>query len=154
MQKRYGRCCKYILTLNADYDKINSKPKLIIFLTQGMILMNKKATFFVDDVLWVFRDLTRERPASMWDNSYMGMLKEAHDKYGAKIQLNVFYRTCFWYNDDEFSLADMTDAYKHEFEESSEWLKLAFHSKEEWPDYPFINADYEVVDRVFKLIKN
>ncbi len=115
--------------------------------------MTKKATFFVDDVLWVFRDLTRERPASMWDNSYMAMLKEAHDKYGAKTQLNVFYRTCFWYGDDEFSLSDMTDAYKHEFEEASDWLKLAFHSKEEWPDYPFINADYGVVDRVFKLIK-
>lgn len=114
----------------------------------------KKASFFVDDVLWVFRDLTREHPKSLWDNSYMAMFKEAHDKYGAKVQLNVFYRTCFWYNDDEFSLADMTDAYKHEFEEAADWLKLAFHSKEEWPDYPFINADYDVVDRTFKLIKN
>lgn len=116
--------------------------------------MNKKATFFIDDVLWVFRDLTRENSASLWDNSYMKTLKEAHDKYGVKVQLNVFYRTSFWYGNDDFSLADMTDAYKDEFIGASDWLKLGFHSKEEWPDYPFINADYDVVDGVFKLIYN
>ncbi len=116
--------------------------------------MNKKATYFIDDVIWVFRDLTRERPASMWDNPYMATLKRAYEEYGVKTQLNVFYKTDFWYGDDEFSLADMTDAYKSEFEEASDWLKLGFHSKEEWPDYPFINADYSLVDRVFKLIYN
>lgn len=116
--------------------------------------MNKKVGFFVDDVIWVFRDLARELPKSLWENPYMAMLKEAHDKYGAKIQLNLFYRTSFWYHDIEFSLADMPDIYKSEFEAASDWLKLAFHSKEEWPDYPFINADYDVVDRVFRLIKN
>ena len=116
--------------------------------------MNKKAAFFIDDVIWVFRDLTRKRPASMWDNPYMATLKRAHDEYGVKTQLNVFYKTCFWYDDDDFSLSDMTDAYKKEFEEASDWLKLGFHSKEEWPDYPFINADYGLVDRVFKLTYN
>ena len=114
--------------------------------------MSKKATYFIDDVIWVFRDLTRERPASMWDNPYMATLKKAYEEYGVKTQLNVFYRTDFWYGDDEFTLADMTDKYKAEFEEASSWLKLGFHSKEEWPDYPFINADYSLVDNVFKLI--
>lgn len=112
--------------------------------------MNKKASFFIDDVLWVFRDLTREQPVSLFDNSYMKALKDAHDMYGVKTQLNVFYKTSFWYGADEFSLADMTDRYKKEFEEASDWLKFGFHSMEEWPDYPFINADYELVDKVFK----
>lgn len=112
--------------------------------------MNKKASFFIDDVLWVFRDLTREKPASLFDNSYMKALKDAHDMYGVKTQLNVFYKTSFWYGADEFCLADMTDRYKREFEEASDWLKFGFHSMEEWPDYPFINADYELVDKVFK----
>ena len=115
--------------------------------------MKKRVQFFIDDVLWVFRDLTRERPTSLFDNAYMAMLKRAHDEFGVKVQLNVFYRTSFWYGDDEFSLSDMTDAYKNEWEETSDWLKLGFHSKEEWPDYPYINADYELVDSNFKLIK-
>ncbi len=114
--------------------------------------MNKKAVFFIDDVIWVFRDLTRQRPKSLWDNPYMGALKKAHDEFGVKTQLNLFYRTSFFYGDDEFSLSDMTDAYKAEFEAASDWLRFGFHSKEEFPDYPFINADYSTVDNVFKRI--
>lgn len=49
----------------------------------------------------------------------MRVLQEAYDKYGVKTQLNLFYKTSFWYNDDEFSLSDMTDAYKAEFEAAS-----------------------------------
>lgn len=116
--------------------------------------MKKKVQFFIDDVLWVFRDLTREKPASLFDNPYMAMLKRAHDEYGLKVQLNAFYRTSFWYGNDEFSLSDMTDIYKREWEQASEWLKIGFHSKEEWPDYPYINADYSLVNDNFNLIKN
>ena len=57
----------------------------------------KKAYFFIDDTIWVFRDLTRKRPASLFDNPFMKMLKGAHDKYGMKVQLNVFYRTDTYY---------------------------------------------------------
>ena len=113
----------------------------------------KKVQFFIDDVLWVFRDLTRERPASLFDNKYMAILKRAHDDFGVKVQLNAFYKTSFWYGNDDFTLTDMTDAYKKEWECNSHWLKIGFHSKEEWPDYPYINADYSLVDANFKLIK-
>lgn len=104
---------------------------------------NKKTFFFIDDVIWVFRDLTRKRPASLFDNPYMKVLKEAHDRYGMKVQLHAFYRTDFYYGNDEFTLADMTDAYKAEWEEASDWIKIGFHSKQEFPDYPFVNATYE-----------
>ena len=107
--------------------------------------MNKKCLFFIDDVIWVLRDLTRQKPKSLFDNEFMAMLKEAHDKYGMKVQLHIFYRTDFYYGEDEFSLADMTDAYKSEFEEASDWLKFSFHAKQEFPDYPYVNADYETV---------
>lgn len=116
--------------------------------------MNKKVQFFIDDVIWVFRDLTRNNYESLFDAPYMKILKEAYEKYGVKTQLNVFFRTSFWYGNDEFSLKDMTDKYKKEFKESSSWLKLGFHSKEEWPDYPYVNADYDLVDSNFKLVKN
>lgn len=107
--------------------------------------MKRVCYFYIDDVIWLFRDLTRKRPASMFDNPFLKMLKEAHDKYGLKVQLNVFYRTDFFYGEDEFTLSEMTDAYKKEWEEASDWIKLGFHSKQEWPDYPYVNADYETV---------
>ncbi len=105
----------------------------------------KKAFFFIDDVIWLFRDLTRKRPASLFDNPFLSMLREAHEKYGLRVQLNVFWRTDFFYTSDEFCLSEMTDKYKSEWEESSDWLKLAFHAKQEFPCYPYVNADYKDV---------
>lgn len=116
--------------------------------------MNKRAQFFIDDVIWLFRDLTRKKPLSLFDNPFMACLKKAYEEYGVKTQLNVFYKTSFWYGNDEFSLSDMTDFYKKEFEQASHWLKLGFHSKEEWPDYPYVNADYDLVDSNFRLIRD
>lgn len=115
--------------------------------------MNKKVFFFIDDVIWVFRDLTRKNPSSLFNNPLLKILKIAHDTYGLKVQLNVFFRTDFFYGCDEFTLADMTDKYKSEWEESSDWLKLGFHAKQEFPDYPYINADYRDVKVDFDAIQ-
>ncbi len=112
----------------------------------------KKVQFFIDDVIWLMGDLTRLHPESMFDNPFLGALKKAHDEYGVKTQLNLFYRTSFFYGDDDFSLKDMTDAYKAEWESASDWLKLAFHSKEEFPDYPYANASYELVKSNYEQI--
>ena len=120
-------------------------------------LSGAKAAMYIDDVIWVFRDLTRQRPKSMFGNPLLGALKEAHERYGLKVQLNCFYRTDFFYGLDEFSLADMTDAYKAEWQASKDWLRLGFHSYQEFPDYPFINSSYSDVatafDRIFGEMK-
>ena len=112
----------------------------------------KRAYFYIDDVIWLFRDLTRQRPASLFDNFFLKELKKAHELYGAKFQLNVFYRTDFFYGNDEFTLSDMTDAYKPEFEAASHWLKMAVHSKQEFPDYPFVNLDYQDALEIMQTI--
>ena len=120
-------------------------------------LKGKCAFFFIDDVIWCLRDITRQRPKSMFDHPFLGALKKAHDLYGLKVQLHLFYRTDFFYDADEFTLADVTDAYKAEWAAASDWLKLGFHSLQEFPDYPWINADYEdakkVCGNIFKEIR-
>ena len=115
--------------------------------------MNKKAYFYIDDTIWVLRELTRTMPKSMFDTPLLKALKTAHDKYGLKVQLNLFYRTDSFYGNDEFVLSDVTDAYKAEWEANSAWLKLAFHAKEEFPDYPHVNARYSDVYDLFKKIE-
>jgi len=99
------------------------------------------------------RDITRQRPASLFDNPFLKTLKIAHEKYGVKTQLNLFWRTDYFYGDDEFTLAEMTDAYKAEWEEASDWLKMSFHAKQEFPDYPHVNAKYEDVKTIFENIR-
>ncbi len=112
----------------------------------------KLSYFFIDDVIWVFRDLARQRPKSLFDNDFMRMLKRAHDENGMTAQLNLFYRTDFFYGNDEFTLAEMPDCYKDEFRAASGWLKLAFHAKQEFPDYPYVNASYEDVRDCFLAV--
>ncbi len=114
--------------------------------------MEKLAYFFIDDVIWVLRDIAREKPASIYDNAFMKMLKRAHDENGMTVQLNLFYRTDFFYGNDEFTLADMPDTYKPEFEAAKDWLRFAFHAKQEFPDYPYINASYEDVKENYEAI--
>ena len=119
-------------------------------------ISGKKAAMYIDDAIWLFRDLTRQRPKSMFDNPFLGALKTAHERYGLKLQINCFYRTDVFYGMDEFSLADMTDAYRGEWQASKDWLRLGFHAYQEFPDYPFINSSYGDVatafDRVFGAI--
>lgn len=117
--------------------------------------MEKQYYFsFIDDVIWVFRDLTRQRPKSLFDYPFFKILKNAHEKYDLKTQLNLFYRTDYYYGMDEFTLSEMTDAYKDEFAQNADWLKLSFHSKQEFPDYPHVNCSYEDMYELFSLIKN
>lgn len=113
----------------------------------------KKAYFFIDDVIWALRDITRQRPEKLFDNPFMNALKTAHDRFDMKVQLNLFYRTDTYYRYDVFTLAEVTDAYKKEFEENSDWLKFAFHALQEFPDYPHLNARYEDTYKIFKDIE-
>ena len=57
------------------------------------------------------------------------------------------------YGDDIFTLAEVTDAYKAEWESCSDWLKMAFHAESEFPDYPHIHSTYDEVYTLFKNIE-
>ncbi len=116
--------------------------------------MDKQAFFFIDDVIWVFRDLARKKPSSIFDNEYFKMLKRAHDDHGLTVQLNLFYRTDYFYGTDEFTLAEMPDIYKPEFEANADWLRFSFHAKQEFPDYPHVNATYDDVKKDYLAIFN
>lgn len=116
-------------------------------------LKGKRAYYYCDDAIWVFRDLARQRPKSLFDNPFLGICKAVHDKYGFKMQLNCFYRTDFFYGPDEFTLAEMPDTWKAEWQANRDWLKLGFHSLQEFPDYPFVNGDYADVRKVLGMIQ-
>ena len=114
----------------------------------------KKCFMYIDDVIFVLRDITKQKPASIYEHPFIAMLKKAHDLYGMRIQLNTFCRTDFFYSSKEFTLANMPDTYKDEFTKASDWLKFGFHAKQEFPDYPYVNARYEDVALDFSFLKN
>ncbi|MBQ8746756.1 MAG: hypothetical protein IJZ08_02685 [Clostridia bacterium] len=112
-----------------------------------------KAHFLIDDVIWTLHEITRRRPASLFDDPYMAMLKTAYEQYGIKTQLNLFYRTNRENYTCDFSLSEMTDAYKNEFCSAADWLKFGVHADSEFPDYPHPNVSYDEMKQLFDTIR-
>lgn len=104
----------------------------------------------IDDNIWFLRDLTRDadKNRSLFDNPYMGSLKELHDDFGTKIHLNIFYQT------EGFDLSEMTDKYKSEWIANAGWLRLSFHALQEFPDKPYQRAGYDQVEKDCNLVMN
>ena len=116
-------------------------------------LTGKNACKFVDDCIWFLRDIARTKPKSIFDTPYLAGFKKIHDATGLKVQFNLFYRTDFFYGMDEFSLADMPADYKAEFQDNADWIKFGLHSLQEFPDYPWISADYKDVAKCLSMMR-
>ena len=97
----------------------------------------RRCNFFFDDCVFFLRAIATERPKSIFDEMFLGRLKKINEKYGTKFTLNLFY------HDDhhDFSISDMPEDYKAEFQSCSHWLKMSFHAKSEFPDRPYQHAD-------------
>ena len=117
-------------------------------------LKGRAASKYVDDVIWFLRDLARQRPRRAFDHPFLAGFRKVHEATGLKVQFNLFYRTDFFYGMDEFTLKDVPDAYKSEFQDNADWMKFGFHSLQEFPDYPWVNADYGDVAKCLKMIRD
>jgi hypothetical protein len=102
-----------------------------------------KYRFSLDDNILFLKDINSNADVykSIFENPYLGFLKQVHDKYGTKIHMNIYYQT------EGFNLSQMTDKYKNEWKENAGWLKLSFHALQNDPDRPYINAGYDEVKR-------
>lgn len=104
----------------------------------------------IDDNIWFLRDIHQNDAnyTSIFDNSYLGFLKQVHDEYGTKIHLNLFYET------DGFNLSQLTDRFKPEWTANADWLRLSFHARGEFPDMPYRTAGYQQVADDCEMVKN
>ena len=98
----------------------------------------KSFVFTVDDNIRFFADLTNGQYESVFDHPYLAVYKKLHEKFGLKVQLNLFLK------DDKFDLTKMTDRYLKEWQENANWLKMSFHSEYEC-GRPYEFSKYEEV---------
>ena len=61
-------------------------------------LKGKKASFFIDDTIWVLRDMTRTRPRSAFDTPMFKMLKETLNKPKMKQMVNLPKNICLFHH--------------------------------------------------------
>lgn len=90
-----------------------------------MCVKMKSFCFTIDDNIRLFKEITERGYNSIFEHPYLAMLHRLHDKFGLKIQLNLFYAT------ENFDLSQMSDCYKSEWSAVSDWLKMSFHSHHE-----------------------
>lgn len=112
-----------------------------------------------DDNILFLADLNANKDVytSIFDNPYLAVYKKAHDLYGVKVHLNLFYAydekaAKFSCKRDYFDLSMMTDRYRDEFTANSDWLRLAFHAASEFPDKPYKDAGFDQVLRDAKAV--
>ncbi|GGM98983.1 hypothetical protein GCM10010967_36190 [Dyadobacter beijingensis] len=133
----------YANTLRAENLKTGESAEVRVFLLQDFAGHYRLS---IDDNIWFLRDIQQNRYASLFENPYLGFLKEINVGFGTKIHLNLFYQT------DGFNLSDFTDQYKAEWKANADWLRLSFHAYQEFPDMPYVNAGYDEVKRDCDLI--
>lgn len=98
----------------------------------------------LDDNIWFLQDLARNQGSyrSLFDNPYLGMYRDFHEKYGTKVHINV-YNECPEHGG--FALKEMPDKYRAEWERNRDWLRLSFHARANLPDQPYLDAGYDQV---------
>jgi len=79
--------------------------------------------FTVDDNIRFLKELTEAPREDMFEHPYLAMYRRLHQRFGLKVQLNLFYEM------PGFDLSRMTDRYRAQWEENAHWLKLSFHSR-------------------------
>ena len=118
------------------------------------------ARISVDDNIIFLWDITKNKDTytSIFDNPYLAVYKKAHDLYGVCVHLNLFYQISavhpnFSVVREDFNLSMMTDKFKDEWIANSDWLKLNFHAKQEYPSKPYKFTDYETIYNDCKKIQ-
>lgn len=147
-------CYKARIPLYGYRNRILAKTKNHECIITVLVTAEEKLQKFrlsSDDNIRFLKELNEGSYASIFDHPYLAVYKKAHDLYGAKAHLNLFYAfdedACsrFASKPAYFDLSMMTDRYKDEFVANSNWLKLAFHAKSEFPDKPYRYADGKTV---------
>ncbi len=104
----------------------------------------RRYRFSVDDNIEFLADLGRDPEAypSLFDHWYLAFWRQMHEEYGAKIHMNIYFT-----DGKGFTLEQLSDRWRGEWEANSDWLHLTFHARQDKPDRIYRDASYEEIAR-------
>lgn len=114
----------------------------------------KTAHFSVDDTIWLFKGLNEEGYKSAFEQPVLSLFQTLHQKYGIIVS---FY--CFM-QQDWMNLQDVTNAYRDELSENSDWMRFGFHARNENVHYSDLPAEtagedyYTVTEQLRRICGN
>lgn len=144
------------ITLTDMHDHSND-TKIAVYRLNNCI---NKYRISMDDNILFLQDLTENKDIyeSLFDNKYLAIVKKAHELYGAKVHINIYYEFTeedmkyFSGEHKYFNLSMMTDKYKNEWKENSDWLHLSFHARSNCPDRPYENTTCARISEDIELV--
>lgn len=143
------RINKYQNILRIENQTTNDWIELNVYFAENFA---GKYRLSIDDNIRFLQDiaLNAENYNSIFENPYLGKLKSIHETYGTKVHFNLFYES----EQGDFNLSQMPDKFKAEWKAQRHWMRLSFHAYREFPDEPYLHADYETVRKDCELIQN
>jgi len=126
------------ITATARLDGVESEDAITVLWDKGS---RPRYRFSVDDNIQFLRDLGSDpgRYPSLFDHWYLAFWRRMHEEFGSKIHLNIYFQTVT----QDFTLRQMPDKWKGEWQANSDWLHLSFHALQDQPDRIYRNATYQ-----------
>ena len=108
----------------------------------------RRFRFSVDDGIWFLRDIARFCDKSIFENGFLSFWRSMHQEFGVRVQVNVYYQDV----DTDFTLDEMPDRFRGEWQDNSDWLHLTFHARADRPSSPYQTASFDEVKRDCELV--
>ncbi len=106
----------------------------------------KRYRFSVDDNVLFLRDLAQDPPESLFDHWYLAFWREMHERFGAKIHINIYYQC------PGFILPEVHDMWRDEWAANADWLHLSFHALQDQPAHIYRNAPGRRLARDWEMV--
>ncbi len=102
-----------------------------------------RCRFSVDDCIWFLRDTALHAERSIFENGFLRLWRDLHERYGVKVGFNVYYEDL----DTGWTIARMPDRFRDEWRDNADWLRLTFHARADRPEMPYVSSSYDEVAR-------
>lgn len=110
--------------------------------------MADRVQISLDDVKGFFKYMAGASDInSIFDTITLGFLRELHRVFGTEFSLFCMFRS------KEFSLEQVPDKYRAEFQQNQDWLHFGFHSLDESSDYSKATLERIVEDYRITMVQ-
>jgi len=112
----------------------------------------RKYRLAIDDIVWSMMELSERADSinSMFEVPFFALFRDLHSEFGTKIHMNIYYTD----ETGKFTLKQVPDKFKGEFEKNSDWFKFTFHARANDPGHIYQHAPYSEVLHDFHQVQN
>lgn len=112
----------------------------------------RKYRLAIDDIVWAMRELAErsDHISSMFEVPFFALFRDLHGEYGTKVHMNIYYTD----ETRNFTLKQVPDKFRDEFEKNADWFKFTFHARHDDPPHIYRHAPYSELLHDYWQVQN